>query len=155
MIVMAFTWWLSLAFNRRSHLLDQLSACSIYDPSSCSWLLRAMSFTSSAKNKWLQISSFYRSFINIRNRRGPQRLESRRFLRYLRSRGGVPISLQMSCSLGIPVPILKRYCHISNKRLVTLTYTALTHFNLALLMIKSFWKYASVIHLFLNPLKLK
>ncbi len=54
-------WWLLLAFNGRSQLWDQLSACSIDDLSSCCWLLGAMSFTSSAKNKWLQVSSFSRS----------------------------------------------------------------------------------------------
>ncbi len=64
-------WWLLLAFIGRSHLRDHLNACSIDDLNSCCWLLGAMSFTSSAKNKWLQVSSFSRSFINIRNRRGP------------------------------------------------------------------------------------
>ncbi len=56
---------------RKVPLRDQFSACSIDDLTSCCWLLGTMSFTSSAKNKWLQVSSFSRSFINIRNRRGP------------------------------------------------------------------------------------
>ncbi len=37
-------WWRLLAFNGRSHLRDQLSACWIDDLSSCCWLLGAMTF---------------------------------------------------------------------------------------------------------------
>ncbi len=64
-------WWLLLAFNGRSHLRDQLSACWIDDLSSCCCLLEATSFTSSAKNKWMQVGSSAKSFINIRNRNCP------------------------------------------------------------------------------------
>ncbi len=45
------------ALNGMSHLRDQLSACWIDDLSPCFWILGAMSFTSSVKNKWLQVSS--------------------------------------------------------------------------------------------------
>ncbi len=82
-------WWLLLAFNGRSHLGYQLSACWIDDLRSCCWLLGAMSFASSAKNTWLEVSSFSRSFIKSRNRRGhsPEPWATP-IIGYLRSRGG-------------------------------------------------------------------
>ncbi len=64
-------WWFLLAFNGRSHLWDQLNVWRIDHPSSCCWLLEPMSLTSSAKNKWLHVSSSAKSLINIRKRRGP------------------------------------------------------------------------------------
>ncbi len=63
-------WWLLLAFNWRPHLWDQLNACRIDARSSCCWILGAMSLTSSAKSKWLHVSSSAKSLINIRKRRG-------------------------------------------------------------------------------------
>ncbi len=90
--------WLLLAFIGRSHLWHQLSACSIEDLTSCCWLLGVMSFTSWAKNKLLQISSFSTSFIHVRNRSGPRTKPWGTPIRYLQSRGGLPISLEMSCS---------------------------------------------------------
>ncbi len=65
-------WWFLLAFNRRSHRQDQLSAWWIDELSLCCWLHEPMSFTSSTENKWLQVSSSSRSFLKIRNRRGPR-----------------------------------------------------------------------------------
>ncbi len=57
-------WWLLLAFNGRSHPWDKLNACWTDDCCSCCWLLGAMSLTSSAKNKWLHVSSSAKSLIN-------------------------------------------------------------------------------------------
>ncbi len=55
--------WLLLTFNGRSHPWDQLNTWRIDDRSSCCWLLGAMSFTSSAKNIWLHVSSSAKSLI--------------------------------------------------------------------------------------------
>ncbi len=66
-------WWFLLAFTGRSHLRGKLSSCWFYDLSSCCYLLEATSFTSSAKNKWMQVGSSARSFINIRNRSCPSK----------------------------------------------------------------------------------
>ncbi len=55
---MTYGWWrLRMMTYGKSHLRDQVSACSIDDLMSGCWLLGAMSFTSSAKNKWLQVNS--------------------------------------------------------------------------------------------------
>ncbi len=60
-----------------------------------------MSFTSSTENKWLQVSLSSRSFLKIRNRRGPNTKPwGTPLFTYLRSRGGRPISLEKLCSLS-------------------------------------------------------
>ncbi len=53
-------WGLLIALNGSSHPRDQLKACRIDFLCSCSYLLEAMSFTLSVKNKWLWFS-WYKS----------------------------------------------------------------------------------------------
>ncbi len=65
-------WWISLAFNGKSHLRDQANACWIDDLSSCCCLLGALSFTSSAKNKWLQVNSSAKSLKKFQEEKGPK-----------------------------------------------------------------------------------